>query len=154
MIFYDTSWAARRAAQFDEITNVEMRENRLSKFSLLYQTASKGPAMETQDEAPFVVSIPPRDTVLKLLKENVMVVRAHKENGELMELKCTLRADMMPNSTKARPTLAEVIMSPNPLTALSHKSASAESNLITVWSVDRHVWRSFRYERLIHITRA
>lgn len=76
------------------------------------------------------------DDLRKMLVENECVIEFTKVNGEVREMPCTLRADLIPQKPiieGEEPAPAKV---PNP-------------NVMSVWCTDKKEWRSFRVANLI-----
>lgn len=66
------------------------------------------------------------------LHRGVVVVSFTKANGEMREMRCTLRADMIP----ATPVV-------------EGKTAKKENpDVQAVWDLEKEAWRSFRFDSL------
>lgn len=65
-----------------------------------------------------------------LLRENILTVKFKKINGDERILKCTLKADYIPESS-------------------SEKTKKANDKIYSVWSIDDNGWRSFRKDSVI-----
>jgi hypothetical protein len=78
-------------------------------------------------------SLPTIEDVYTSLHERVMLVTFKKVDGSLRDLKCSLRADLLP------PTVKE--------TVTTERSGDA----IRVYDLENSGWRSFKYSNLISI---
>lgn len=77
------------------------------------------------------------DTLRNLLANNICTISFTKVNGELREMPCTLRKDLLP---------------PAPVTESTDKAERKRSdNSLSVWCVDANGWRSFRYDSVTRI---
>lgn len=69
-------------------------------------------------------------TIKDALHNGVVVVSFTKTNGELREMRCTLRADMIPQ-----------------IPMIEGKEPKKENpDVQAVWDIEKHAWRSFRFD--------
>ena len=69
-------------------------------------------------------------TIKDALHNGVVVVSFTKANGELREMRCTLRADMIPQTP-----------------VVEGKTPKKENpDIQVVWDVEKQAWRSFRFD--------
>lgn len=73
--------------------------------------------------------------ILKMLQESDCEVTFKKVDGELRVMPCTLRSEALP----AKP-LSE-----------NKRVREHNPNVISVWSLDRREWRSFRVDNVVSI---
>lgn len=90
-----------------------------------------------------------REDLSRLLTEGTVSVTFETADGEIKTILCTTAESAIP--VEARPktqpvTLRDVACTPDPSTIKIAKPA--DPNLFKVYAVDRHGWRSFRYERV------
>ena len=78
-----------------------------------------------------------RDEVIEALTHSRCVVKFTKVNGEVREMPCTLRKDLVPKYERKTP--------------VKEGAAKAPSNAISVWCLDKKEWRSFRLENLLEL---
>lgn len=71
-----------------------------------------------------------RDGLIDMLRHNIVSVTFTKVNGEERVMKCTLRGDLIPNSSFQN---GELVV-----------EQKQRSNNVAVWDVDANGWRSFR----------
>lgn len=69
-------------------------------------------------------------TIKDALHNGVVVVSFTKTNGELREMRCTLRADMIPQTP--------VVEGKEP----KKENAAVQA----VWDIEKQAWRSFRFD--------
>jgi len=77
-----------------------------------------------------------KEQVLAQLKEGVCEITFNKVNGERRVMPCTLREDLLPTPPKE---------------ATPRASKDKESDVISVWCVDKEAWRSFKLSNFISI---
>lgn len=77
-----------------------------------------------------------RETVKNALHNGVVVVGFTKTNGEARQMRCTLRADMIP---------------PTPIVE-GKASKKENTDVQAVWDLDKSAWRSFRFDSLNSLT--
>lgn len=80
-----------------------------------------------------------RNEVIEALTHSRCVVKFTKINGEVREMPCTLREDIVPK----RPIVAEARQ--------SERIVKENEKVITVWCTDKQEWRSFRLENLLEL---
>lgn len=73
--------------------------------------------------------------ILELLRQSDCEVTFKKVDGELRVMPCTLRSEALP----------EKILSEN------KRIREHNTNVISVWSLDRREWRSFRVDNVVSI---
>lgn len=76
-----------------------------------------------------------KEQILKCLTTHQCVVKFTKVNGELREMPCTLKPDVVPKFERKTPV----------------KESTKESNTISVWCTDKQAWRSFRVDSVLDI---
>ena len=69
-------------------------------------------------------------TIKDALHNGVVVVSFTKANGELREMRCTLRADMVPQTP--------VVEGKEP--------KKENSEVQAAWDIEKQAWRSFRFD--------
>ena len=74
--------------------------------------------------------------VLTQLKEGVCEITFNKVNGERRVMPCTLREDLLPVTSKETTT---------------RTPKEKETDVISVWCVDKEAWRSFKLSNFISI---
>lgn len=75
------------------------------------------------------------DSELKeLLKENVVIVKFTKVDGQERTLNCTLQEHYLPK------------------TVWTESKKKLNDNILSVWSIDDNGWRSFRKDSIIEYT--
>lgn len=75
-----------------------------------------------------------KQEIVEALKSNKCVVKFTKVNGEVREMPCTLREDLVPK--------------------YEHKTDNPKKvneNVVSVWCLDRNEWRSFRVDSLLEL---
>lgn len=75
------------------------------------------------------------EQILELLHQSDCEVTFKKVNGELRVMPCTLRSEALP----------EKLLSEN------KRIREHNTNVISVWSLDRREWRSFRVDNVVSI---
>ena len=80
-----------------------------------------------------------RIDMMKELTSRECQVKFKKVNGDLRDMTCTLKEDMIPSATKADP------MSQKKIRAISDE-------VIPVWDVNAEGWRSFRVDSVVSFT--
>jgi hypothetical protein len=78
-----------------------------------------------------------KEDVIATLKESKCVITFTKVNGEVREMPCTLRSDIVPAYERKTPVT----------------ESTKESTTVSVWCLDKQAWRSFRFDSLISITK-
>lgn len=73
--------------------------------------------------------------ILELLRQSDCEVTFKKVDGELRVMPCTLRSEALPEKT-----LSE-----------NKRIREHNTNVISVWSLDRREWRSFRVDNVVSI---
>ena len=69
-------------------------------------------------------------TIKDALHNGVVVISFTKANGELREMRCTLRADMIPQTP-----------------VIEGKEPKKENPAVqAVWDIEKQAWRSFRFD--------
>ena len=82
-----------------------------------------------------------REEIVEALKNNVCNVTFTKLNGEVREMPCTLREDIVPVYERKTP-LKE---------AVSPAEETEPSPTISVWCIDKQGWRSFHWANVTKI---
>lgn len=77
-------------------------------------------------EEKAVVDVEFRDSIVKLLKEKIMVIHFTKKNNEQRSMRCTLKFDLLPQVKKKKPT------EPKP----------TSEEVLKVYDLDKQGWRS------------
>jgi hypothetical protein len=77
-----------------------------------------------------------KEQVLAQLKQGICEITFNKVNGERRVMPCTLREDLLPAPPKE---------------ATSRTPKDKESDVISVWCVDKEAWRSFKLSNFISI---
>jgi len=77
-----------------------------------------------------------KQEIIEALQHNVCTVKFTKVNGEVREMPCTLREDLVPKYERKTE-----IKEPKP-----------ESNTLSVWCTDKNAWRSFRVESVMEVS--
>jgi|694.fasta_scaffold23922_4 hypothetical protein len=75
-----------------------------------------------------------KDWLAGLLHTNVVTVEFTKINGDSRTMQATLKEDILPKAESAKSS-----------------TRKANTEVCTVWDVDKSSWRSFRYDKLIGI---
>jgi hypothetical protein len=75
-------------------------------------------------------SLADRNQLISLLTENTCVVKFTKVDGELREMPCTLRPDLLPPITESK----------------DKKEKKPNDSVLSVWCTDKESWRSFRVD--------
>lgn len=78
--------------------------------------------------------------VLEMLRESICEVTFKKVDGELRVMPCTLKSDVLPE----KPVLSE-----NEIV----KTRVKAPGVISVWSMDRKEWRSFRLANIVSVVK-
>jgi hypothetical protein len=73
-----------------------------------------------------------KEHLKQLLKENTLLVKFQKINGEIREMKCTLKQDVVPPYQSKD----------------SSKKKTENDNVIAAWDVNKKEFRSFRLDLL------
>ena len=68
-----------------------------------------------------------KQEIIEALKAHKCVIKFTKVNGEVREMPCTLREDIVPKYERKTPI----------------KETAKETDLISVWCLDKGAWRSF-----------
>ena len=79
-----------------------------------------------------------RNQLIDTLKEHVCVVTFTKLDGEVREMPCTLKPDVVPS-----PVIAE---------GKEPKEKKQNDAVLSVWCTDKESWRSFRVDRVTAVT--
>ena len=90
--------------------------------------------MTSQDQEGF------KATIKDMLHKGVVVVKFTKKNGEIRDMNCTLRADLLPPVPEPDPD------------ATPKKVRSQPVDSIAVFDLDKQDWRAFRYDSIISYT--
>lgn len=80
-----------------------------------------------------IKGIPPKDLLEDNLKNNILIVKFLKLDGDERKMTCTKRVDLIPKSM------------------LPKNETVAHNKTVTVWDVNADAWRSFRYDRIISV---
>lgn len=78
-----------------------------------------------------------KEEIITALKNGVCTVTFTKVNGELREMPCTLREDLVPKYERKTPV---------------KEATDKEKATLSVWCVDKNAWRSFRVDSVKNIT--
>jgi len=81
-----------------------------------------------------------KEELVETLKANICKVTFTKLNGEVREMPCTLREDVVPVYERKTP--------------LKEAAVTEESNInptLSVWCMDKKEWRSFRVDNVTKI---
>ena len=77
-----------------------------------------------------------RNEIIEALTLNKCIVKFTKVNGEVREMPCTLREDLVPKYERKTPA----------------KDATGKTpNVLSVWCLDKQEWRSFRVDNLLEL---
>jgi hypothetical protein len=84
-----------------------------------------------------------RDSISKMLKENICEVTFTKVNGEVRVMPCTLKADVIPTApvhetNTDNPVDFPKVKAPNPA-------------VVSAYCLDKKEWRSFRVENVLDV---
>lgn len=74
------------------------------------------------------------DYLRNALQQGVLNVKFIKKDGTERDLRCTLKADMLPDQTDIEEQVQK--KTPNP-------------DVMAVWDLDKNAWRSFRFDSII-----
>ena len=77
-----------------------------------------------------------REHISELLQQNECIVKFTKVDGELREMPCTLRPDLLPPITESK----------------DKKEKKANDSVLSVWCTDKQSWRSFRIDGVQSVT--
>lgn len=77
-----------------------------------------------------------REEIIEALKTNICTVKFTKINGEIREMPCTLREDIVPKYERK--------------TEL--KEAKQNLDTLSVWCTDKNAWRSFRVDSVMEVS--
>ena len=77
-----------------------------------------------------------REEIVEALKVYKCVVKFTKVNGEVREMPCTLREDIVPKYERKTPV---------------KESVDKEKNTLSVWCLDKNAWRSFRVDSVLEL---
>lgn len=76
-----------------------------------------------------------RDQIIETLKNSNCTVKFTKINGEVREMPCTLREDIIPKP-------------PADIASKSNVKRHENLGVISVWCLDKQAWRSFRVDSI------
>jgi len=79
-----------------------------------------------------------REQLLEVLKSNTCVVTFTKVNGEVRNMPCTLRQDIVPPR----------VLSEDKIAAPARK---LNTDVLSVWCTDKNEWRSFRLDSITNV---
>ncbi len=77
-----------------------------------------------------------REEIIDALKTNICTVKFTKINGEIREMPCTLREDIVPKYERK----TEI------------KEAKQNLDTLSVWCTDKNAWRSFRVDSVMEVS--
>ena len=77
-----------------------------------------------------------RDRLIDILKEHECVVKFTKLDGEVREMPCTLRPDLLPPLIESK----------------EKKERKPNDSVLSVWCTDKQSWRSFRVDSVESVT--
>lgn len=80
-----------------------------------------------------------REYISRLLHAGEVVVEFKKVNGDLREMPCTLKAELLPPQIIDESSLAK-------------ESKKVNDTILSVWCLDKQAWRSFRVDSVISIS--
>ena len=75
-----------------------------------------------------------RNEIIEALQAHKCVVKFTKVNGEVREMPCTLREDIVP---KVEPK--------------TERSKKPNENVVSAWCLDKNEWRSFRVDSVLEL---
>ena len=75
-----------------------------------------------------------RNELIEALQAHKCVVKFTKVNGEVREMPCTLREDIVP---KVEPK--------------TQRSKKTNESVVSVWCLDKNEWRSFRVDSVLEL---
>ena len=75
-----------------------------------------------------------RNEIIEALQAHKCVVKFTKVNGEIREMPCTLREDIIP---KVEPK--------------TERSKRPNDSVLSVWCLDKNEWRSFRVDSVLEL---
>lgn len=75
-----------------------------------------------------------KQEVIETLQHSNCSVKFTKVNGEVREMPCTLREDIVPKYERKTDKVKK------------------ESDVISVWCLDKQEWRSFRFDNLLEFS--
>ena len=75
-----------------------------------------------------------RNEIIEALQHNKCVIKFTKVNGEVREMPCTLREDIVP---KVEPK--------------TERSKQPNDKVLSVWCLDKQEWRSFRVDSVLEL---
>ena len=77
-----------------------------------------------------------RNEIIEALQAHKCIVKFTKVNGEIREMPCTLREDIVPKYERKTPA----------------KDATGKpQNTLSVWCTDKNEWRSFRVDSVLEL---
>lgn len=80
-----------------------------------------------------------REQLVEKLKQQTLVVKFNKLNGDFREMTCTLQEELLPPTEKTIP--------------LSNKKIKETNHeVLSVWDLNAKGWRSFRVDRIVEVT--
>ena len=74
------------------------------------------------------------DFIKKMLHEGILNIRFIKKDGSERAMRCTLKADHLPEQTDIEEYVQKKASNPD---------------VLAVWDLDKQAWRSFRYDSVI-----
>lgn len=77
-----------------------------------------------------------RNELIEALQAHKCVVKFTKVNGEVREMPCTLREDIVPKYERKTP---------------AKDATGKQQNTLSVWCLDKNEWRSFRVDRVLEL---
>ena len=80
-----------------------------------------------------------RNELVEALKAHKCIVKFTKVNGEVREMPCTLRSDVIP----PKPIVAEARQ--------SERMIKENEKTLSVWCTDVNAWRSFRIDSVLEL---
>jgi len=80
-----------------------------------------------------------RQQLVEKLKQQTLVVKFNKLNGDFREMTCTLQEELLP------PVLKETSSSDKKVKEINHE-------VLSVWDLNAKGWRSFRVDRIVEVT--
>jgi len=80
-----------------------------------------------------------REQLVERLKQQTVVIKFNKINGDFREMTCTLQEALLP------PTEKTVPVSNKKIREINHE-------VLSVWDLNAKGWRSFRVDRIVEVT--
>lgn len=78
--------------------------------------------------------------IVEALRAHRCVIKFTKVNGEVREMPCTLRPDVIPS----QPQVVQEA-------SADSKTRKTNDNIVSVWCLDKQAWRSFRVDSVLEL---